>query len=46
MTNDRISVSRASCVNERRTIRICRSAAKQALTVVVTCTLMVTSAST
>jgi len=37
MTSDRTNVSKASCVNERRTLRICRSAAKQALTVVVTC---------
>jgi len=45
MTSVRISVSRACWGRDRRTLRIWRSAAKHALTVLVTWVLMVTSAS-
>ena len=45
MTSARSSISRASCVKERRTLRICSSAVKQALVSAVSWALMVTSAS-
>ena len=45
MTSERISVSKASYVSQRRTLRICRSAEKQTLIVAVTWADMVTSAS-